>query len=220
MKMYVAAVAFLAAGFLCGRVSLPSTHTTVLPDPKGAAEWDSHERAESELLTPKIRTPVADAVTSREPASLEAPPTFAPPAMHEAFSILEEALLGSPQSEGDEDAQFIEKYRGVTLDQLRVAELALQTHHKAQRDIISSDRMERGLFDTQYVALGEPVQPMTLAEGGSGIASFGFRIEPGDGFQTIKTTAIDHSEYPEFGRMERELRWVKTHVRLMEKQGQ
>jgi hypothetical protein len=124
---------------------------------------------------------------------------------------LEEALYKNPVYEGTYEA-FLAKYAGATLDQLLVAQLAMDLHAAAERKRITEEMMHAGDYETQILQPGEQAK---VPEPENGTVAFGFSITPGDGFTTVNIAKIDPQKHPEFALIAQEKRWLGTYLRQM-----
>ncbi|MCK6445662.1 MAG: hypothetical protein L6Q99_04655 [Planctomycetes bacterium] len=144
------------------------------------------------------------------PVDQPEPPYPAAPTIQDALTILEEAVAGSHNTDTS-DETFAAKYAGLSIDQLRVAQVAVSTHAQAESERISAELMAAGRFESQLVEEGSLAQ-MPQTSRGEPVVSFGFNIEPGDGFSTVKIAKIDPAEFPEFHALQMEARWLESQI--------
>lgn len=158
--------------------------------------------------------------SERASASMESPTISSPtkamaaPTLLDAFDILNQALATRIEVPYAEDA-YQSKYQGITLDDMRIAETVLRKQVRSESDRISHELFEQGRFETQIVSEGQKATT-PQASGNDPIVSFGFKIEPHEGYSTVMTATIPPGEYPEFDSLKQEVRWLGTYIRRHE----
>jgi hypothetical protein len=197
------------AGFIAGW-SVRGVSIMVIDSAAPSTTAARLEIAEAPVVEPRM-----DAVSERSAVETAAVTEMDAPTKPEALdAFLPAALASHPHYEGDV-APYLEKYAGASVDQMRLAQFALDQQVASERSRISKERMESGRYDTQFVREGE--KPSIASTGaGTPTVSFGFSIEPGDGGMTIKTATIDATEYPDFHDLEMEAWWLASQVRHLE----
>ncbi|MCE9594305.1 MAG: hypothetical protein K8S98_08925 [Planctomycetes bacterium] len=210
--MFAAVSGFVAGWFLrtpVGRASL----SVGQPNDADPATNSSRVLPAFELAPAAPRVSVeADAAEPNAPI-VDSPD---PPTLRDALAILDEALAARGKHPKDE-ATLRAEYADWSLDMLRVADFALSRRMQAEANRISAELMASGRYETQVVAAGERVASPSTSRDES-VVAFGFSIEPGDGFSTIKTAKIEPGEYPEFDALKMEAQWVGSYVRHLENQ--
>lgn len=201
-----AALTFLGLGFVGGRASKPEKVVTRLVpasrDSRAITDLPASEvvLAESGASRIAISEPVAPAILEPHEPTLE-----------EALAALDRALRKRPIGDGS-NAEFENKYRGVSLAAAREAMLLLNERFVKEQAAIIAQRMADGQVYERRADDGRGLEEHTFGRGGGTLS---LAQEMGaDGVMITRGTSFHLDEYPALHAVHLERDYLENMMRV------
>jgi len=110
---------------------------------------------------------------------------------------------------------MLRKYSGLSLDQLRLAELGIKQKARVEAQRIAKDMLERGDYEEQTIPDGERVKSPSPSADRPTVVWAGM-AEPGNGFSNVKTMDIQPGKDSGFDNLLQERRWLDEYIYKLE----
>lgn len=204
-------LACIVIGYRAGQVRA-SPGTVNMISPTSVEAGGSRSSRDETVLTPPMRVEVPTGLDPARPTE----GSIAPDTAETAILSLRNALASKVPAPFSDD-RFAAKYEGLGLAELRAALILVEDEFQRERDRIGQEMIDFGRYETQIVAEGQKASGLQ-ATVDDPIVSFGFHMEPGEGFTTVQLARIPQGEYPDFDSLEYEVGWLKTQIAIREQQ--